>query len=398
MTTVATASSTPDGVKITLQSGDNTEPRTLSPVALVEEFRQLAARTPSGEVQAIIQNLDDNAKFREGAFTIVAVDTIGTTRFRATDHHAWEQANASSHRPAPVMETHELARATETGETSRPSQSGSDAIDQLFTQSFIPDQTRTIRLPEATIVTANTKGGAAKTTVAIAVVAAAAHMAGHNDLALIDVNPSGNLAEHTISSAPANIINLAQAAQTEDFGQARTDLDPFVNWQPGGWLTITCPTSIVSNDGGLISDLDDADINNIIRALRHHCRLLLFDTGNNAKDPAWQTVIGLANKILVPVQWDPDTVIEAQKMITNMAAVGHTNLKQRILFVGTHAPNARPDRKRAKEYRQALEQSGWNVMDLPPDKHLAQGGVIEWDKLRKRNQEAAIAIVNAALS
>lgn len=398
MTTVATASSTPDGVKITLQSGDNTEPRTLSPVALVEEYRQLAARTPSGEVQAIIQNLDDNAKFREGAFTIVAVDTIGTTRFRATDHHAWEQANASSHRPAPVMETHELARATETGETSRPSQSGSDAIDQLFTQSFIPDQTRTIRLPEATIVTANTKGGAAKTTVAIAVVAAAAHMAGHNDLALIDVNPSGNLAEHTISSAPANIINLAQAAQTEDFGQARTDLDPFVNWQPGGWLTITCPTSIVSNDGGLISDLDDADINNIIRALRHHCRLLLFDTGNNAKDPAWQTVIGLANKILVPVQWDPDTVIEAQKMITNMAAVGHTNLKQRILFVGTHAPNARPDRKRAKEYRQALEQSGWNVMDLPPDKHLAQGGVIEWNKLRKRTQEAAIAIVNAALS
>lgn len=397
MTTVATASSTANGVQITLNSGDNTEPRTLSPVALVEEFRQLAARTPSGEVQAIIQNLDDNANFREGAFTIVAVDTIGTTRFRVTDHHAWEQANAPSRNTTPVMETHELAQQPAV-ETSRPSQTGSDAIDQLFTQSFVPEQTRTIRLPEATIVTANTKGGAAKTTVAIAVVAAAAHMAGHNDLALIDVNPSGNLAEHTIRSAPANIIDLARAAQTEQFGQARTDLDPFVNWQPGGWLTITCPTSIVSNDGGLISDLDETDINNIIRAVRHHCRLLLFDTGNNAKDPAWQTVVALANKILVPVQWDPDTVIEAQKMITNMAAVGHTNLKQRILFVGTHAPNARPDRKRAKEYRQALEQSGWNVMDLPPDKHIAAGGIIEWDKLRKRTQDAAIAIVNAALS
>ena len=395
MTTVATASSTAEGVKITWKNGDDTEPRTLSPVALVEEFRQLAARTPNGEVQAIIQNLDDTATFREGAFTVVAVDTIGTTRFRATDHNAWEQANASNTTPLTTT-NYELARRAV--ETRSWQQTEPDEVGQLFTQSFIPEQTRTIRLPEATIVTANTKGGAAKTTVAIAVIAAAAHMAGHNDLALIDVNPSGNLTQHTIKSAPASIIDLAHAAQAEGFGRARADLDPFVNWQPGGWLTINCPTSIVNNDKGLISDLTEADITNIVRAVRHHCRLLVFDTGNSAKDPAWQTVVKLANRILVPVQWDPDTMIEAQKMITNMAALGHTHLKQRILFVGTHAPNARPNRKRATQYRQSLEQSGWTVIDLPPDKHIAAGGLIEWNKLRKRTQDAAIAIVNAALS
>lgn len=400
-TYAATASLTPMGAEITwLTPAEGPARATI--VTLVEELRVLAQRTPAGEVSVLISDMNERAQFDRGKTTVITVDKLGSPRFVPVDGDEWEKATAPE--PEPSTQTSTSPSPQPQQPAPQPGQPlfrdpapAPGSIDSLFGQSFGTAQTQIAALPEVTVVTANTKGGAGKTPVAIAVVAAAAELAGHNDLALVDVNPSGNLAEHTVKSSPSNIIALAAAAANPEFGKTRSDLDPFINWQPGGWITVTCPHSIVSNDGGLISDLTDTDVRNVVRALRHHCRFLLFDTGNNAKDPAWQSVVRNADKILVPVQWDPDTVIEAQRMITDMAAAGHQRLKERIIFIGTHSPAQRPERKRAKQYRQALTTSGWRVMDLPPDRHIAAGGIIEWKKLSKRTRAAATSIVQALL-
>ncbi len=399
----AIATLTPMGAEISWLP-PATGPAVATMVDLLDELRALANRRPQHEVSILVRDMGQQARFEAGAVTVLTVDATGNSSYLPSSQEEWARANAPTlpADPAPMFDvTQQTAppdvQASAGGQPQTTINTDASGIEALFGQSFATSQAQTTMLPQTIIATANTKGGAAKTTLAIAVVSAAAHLAGHNDVALLDINPSGNLAEHTVQSAGANIIDLAHAATRPSFGQVRADLDPFINWQPGGWLTINCPASIVSNDGGIISDLDDQDIQRITHVLQQHCRFLLFDTGNNAKDPAWQSVAAHAHRILVPIQWEPDTVIEAQKMITDMAAAGHSRLKERIIFVGTHAPSARPDRKRKRGYRAALEQSGWRVMDLPPDRHIATGGIIEWDKLRSRTKEAATAIVRAIL-
>ncbi|MDO5678066.1 MAG: hypothetical protein Q4G35_11230 [Propionibacteriaceae bacterium] len=352
--------------------------------------------------------MDHTASYKAGTVTVVTIDEVGSLGCLPSTDSEW--ANARAVAPQLPLDQHDNATAASPAHMLSPARpapgreapiglQGPSGIDALFGQSFAQQvNITTMALPDVTVATANTKGGAAKTTIAILVALAAADMAGHNDIALVDINPSGNLGEHTHRSAPGTIIDLAKAAAQPEFGRSPRDLTPFINWQPGGWMTVTCPVSIVSNDGGLLTDLSEDDIATIHTALKHSCQMLVFDTGNNGKDPAWQAAIQRAHRILVPLQWDPDTLVEAQKMITDMQALGHADLKQRIIFVGTYGPGQKPDRKREKQYRQALTNSGWNVMDIPPDRHIASKGIVEWGLLNPKTRTAALALVRAIVS
>ena len=94
---------------------------------------------------------------------------------------------------------------------------------------------RILGLPsDLTVAVINTKGGAGKTTISILVAAAAAHLAGHHDTALADLNPSGNLARHTNRAVDTDILNLTQAIQQNQVGDSQRDLDPWISWQPDG--------------------------------------------------------------------------------------------------------------------------------------------------------------------
>lgn len=377
-------------------------------VGFIEDLRSVAARSAKGEVRALVRDMDHTASYKTGTITMVTINEVGSLGCIPSTDEEWANARGLSPQlplhgqtpgsgpsPAPAP----IPAPTMPGRQATWNPQQPTGIDSLFGESFAQQASdTTIALPDITVATANTKGGAAKTTIAILVALAAAELAGHNDIALVDINPSGNLGEHTHRSAQGTIIDLAQAATSDSFGRSPRDLTPFINWQPGGWLTVTCPVSIVSNDGGLITDLSEDDIANVTRALKTSCRMLVFDTGNNAKDPAWQAAIQRAHRILVPLQWDPDTLVEAQKMITNMNAVGHSALKERIIFVGTYGPGQKPDRKREKQYCQALTGSGWTVMDIPPDRHIASKGIIQWGLLNPKTRTAALALVRAIVS
>lgn len=394
MNLLATAVMSPAGLKVAWVEHD--APTDLAAVDFVEELRSAAARTPHGDVQALVLNMSDRAAYAAGAVALVKIDSAGSLRCLPSDALAWDAAT----RPAPAPIQAELPGPPA---PSAPSPATRDAAQiggglDLFSSSFTAADSGTAptSLPEVTVVTANTKGGASKTTVAILTMLAAAHLAGHNDAALIDINPEGLLADHTVRTGVDDVIGLAKAASVPGFAQSPKDLTRFLNWQPDGWASVVCPHSIVSNDGGLITDLSQADVEAVIAAMRRAFSMLLLDTGNNAKDPAWQAAVAVADTILVPVQWDPDTMVRAQRMLNDMARVGHTRLKERVIFVGSSA--VRPNRKQEKTYRAALERDNWRIMDLPFDRHVASKGVIEWSRLNGRTRTAATALVKAILA
>lgn len=394
----ATAVLTPSATHVTWPGSADVEV-VASVTDFLDELRGVAARRPGAQVRALVRDMDRDASFRAGLVTGVEVDAVGSMAFFSADEEAWQAATAPSGSvTAQALSAAPVAAAPQV--SAPPAVAQVSGIEELFGTRFRGDSGTGgfSLLPEIVLATANTKGGAGKTTLAALLVSAATALAGHHDSVLVDINPSGNLAEHTHQSAGGDVLELAKACADPVFGVSPRDLDPFVSWQPAGWGAITCPPSIATVDGELVSDLDGQDLSRIMNTLRRVFRLIVLDTGNNAKDEAWQTAMRSAARILVPLQWDPDTLVQAQAMIADMAKVGHHQLRERIVFVGTYGPGARPDRKRERQYRTALETSGWTVMDIPPDRHIAEKGIIVWDKLAKRTRDAATRLAEEVLS
>lgn len=253
---------------------------------------------------------------------------------------------------------------------------------------------RILGLPsDLTVAVINTKGGAGKTTISILVAAAAAHLAGHHDIALADLNPSGNLARHTNRAVDTDILNLAQAIQQNQVGDSQRDLDPWISWQPGGWVTIMAPTGTRDHHGQAHRPLSETDIDQLVDVLHRTCRLLVLDTGNNAQDNAWQAAIKYSHPILIPVQWDPDTLNRAQEMLIDLEASGHASLHERVIFVGTHSPWYRIDKKRKQAAISTLENTGWKVVEIQADRHIAEQQVIDWEALAPRTRKSATELV-----
>ena len=56
-----------------------------------------------------------------------------------------------------------------------------------------------------------------------------------------------------------------------------------------------------------------------------------------------------------------------------------------------------PD-KQASRSHAALVDASWKVLTFPHDKHLAEGGIIQWDRLAASTRKAANTIATALLT
>lgn len=431
--------------------GAELPPTTLTIIELGEQLRDSAPYRPGGVVRALVRDMGERGSHQPDAFTLMTADRTGSLVFTPADPAAWASALAQvaaspvriapdtpspSHvepSPQPIWAATLEPSALSTPPTaqqsisepplvsapppppeyavSSPASSSTSSTLPKFDLSPAPRRggltallgslgaspvapKRILGLPsDLTVAVINTKGGAGKTTISILVAAAAAHLAGHHDIALADLNPSGNLARHTNRAVDTDILNLAQAIQQNQVGDSQRDLDPWISWQPGGWVTIMAPTGTRDHHGQAHRPLSETDIDQLIDVLHRTCRLLVLDTGNNAQDNAWQAAIKYSHPILIPVQWDPDTLNRAQEMLIDLEASGHASLRERVIFVGTHSPWYRIDKKRKQAAISTLENTGWKVVEIQADRHIAEQQVIDWEALAPRTRKSATELV-----
>lgn len=333
-----------------------------------------------------------------------------TTTFDPNNQHAHTQPAT----PAPTLAaapdvTHAQSQPPEPTDTttylaappSHHTDTGNNlGLNDLFhnTDSVLATPQTLTQLPDRIITLANLKGGTGKTPLAVVLAQALDTLAGHDDIVIVELNPRGTLSSRAPRHAANTIIDLAAACHRDSFATQPRDLDPYLSWQPGGWATIVCPPSIINEGHGLITPVTADDLDRITTALATRFHVIIIDTGNNDLDEAWQHAITIADRIIIPIQWDPDTLTLTQNMVRDMDQLGHGNLKTRILWVGTHAPIDRPKRAMKKSFSQALTQSGWTVHNLPADRHLATDTTITWTKLARRTRRAATTIATALLT
>lgn len=257
------------------------------------------------------------------------------------------------------------------------------------------DQARSIAtLPRRIVTVANTKGGVGKTPLAVVITQALAHLAGHHDLALVEINPVGTLRRRTRITHDGCLESLIAEAETNpDFGWSPRDLDTMLTWQDLPWAALPSAATARRPDGSYWPPLTCDATGLALDVVLKTCRMIVLDTGNDPRDAAWQEGLRRSDRIIVPVSWEPDVMGVAAQMIDDLAAERDlAQLKRDVIFVETHAPLNWPKRGRAAQYRAALHDDGWQVMNLPPDRHLAEGALIEWHKLAGRTRTAALAL------
>lgn len=424
---------------ITWRDPRQPQPASMTIVELGQTLRDEAPYRPSGVVTALVRDMTEQARHQAGAFALMAANHDGDFHIRSADVDDWiaasaPQASVITPASTPLQPQQPASRSTQTppgeltwlpapppGEppvfppgpapqpqqpTQSPAPAGFPQLDEpasprhggalstLLGSFKRTSPKRILGLPsEITTAVFNTKGGAGKTTLAILIAAAAAHLAGHNDIALIDCNPSGNTRRRTYSATNASIVDLADAINHRQVGASQRDLDPWISWQPGGWFAIPAPIGTRHQDGSTIRPLTETDVDRLVDTLHRTCRLLIADTGNDAGTAVWQRCLAHAMPALIPIQWDPDTLSRAQEMLTDLELSGQTNLRDRVILVGTHSPWTRPDKRRKKTTSTALMTAGWAIHEIPADRHISEGRIIEWDELNPRTQRAAISLV-----
>ena len=277
------------------------------------------------------------------------------------------------------------------GDPQPTEQNTTDDLDALFTIANLtanPHHTAApAQLTDHIITLANLKGGTGKTPLAVILAQALATTAGHDDIVVVEINPRGTLSTRAPRHTDNTVIDLARAARHPGFASQPRDLDPYISWQPEGWATITCLPTITDNHNSLITPPTADDLDRIITALRSRFHVIILDTGNNDLDAAWQHAITIADHIIIPVQWDPDTLTLTQNMVRDMNHLGATHLKNRCIWVGTHAPIDLPKRSIKKSFTTALTDAGWTVHTLPADRHIASDGTITWTKLAHHHRQ-----------
>ncbi|KAA8877326.1 hypothetical protein F3087_44960 [Nocardia colli] len=108
----------------------------------------------------------------------------------------------------------------------------------------------------------------------------------------------------------------------------------------------------------------------ILAVLRRHRAMILIDTGNNERAPAFRWSVENATQLVVPVTDRRDVVVAALRLLDGIADAGHETLAANAIIVLAE----RSDTGRQTEITDVLDRAGaMQVLRVPYDPVLAGG-------------------------
>ncbi|WP_422117715.1 hypothetical protein [Brachybacterium sp. UNK5269] len=246
-----------------------------------------------------------------------------------------------------------------------------------------------------TILVANPKGGARKTTTA-ALLAAVLGIFRGGYVAAWDANETmGTLGARSLTgSHTRTVVDLLEAASRLDSIRVG-DLDAFVRPQGDSHFDV-----LASDEDPTRQDMVDADgFATIHDILERFYRLIVVDTGNNIRASHFRAALDSADQLVIPVAASYDSADAAEKMMRSFRASGHDRLVDEavVLIHDLEPENGDPAYfDVARSIAERFEQQVSAVLPVPFDPALKNGGQIDYaqlaDKTQRSYQEAAGAV------
>lgn len=246
-----------------------------------------------------------------------------------------------------------------------------------------------------TILVANPKGGARKTTAASLLAAVFGILRGGYVVAWDANETMGTLGERSLTGTHVRtVVDLLEAASHLENIRVG-DLDAYVRPQGDSHFDV-----LASDEDPTRQDTVDADgFATIHDILERFYRLIVVDTGNNIRASHFRAALDTADQLVIPVAAADDSANAAEKMMRSLRASGHGKLVDEavVLIHDLEPENDDPAYfEVARSIAQRFEQQVSAVLPVPYDSALKDGKQIDYaqltDKTQRSYQEAAGAI------
>jgi len=241
-----------------------------------------------------------------------------------------------------------------------------------------------------TLMVANPKGGTGKTPMALLLAGEFGEARG-GGVVVIDNNENRGTAAFR-SHFPHNrtVADLLAAADELDRPEAQfTDLAHFLAHQTFGKY------HVLASDESVTRMLDEERFARVHRILSRFFAVIIIDSGNNELASNWLAALDVADGLVVPTHWRKDHVVTANKMLKTLRDRRHPIL-DRTMIIGTNAPAAEQAGPKKAAYDWFYTQHHHQVVEIPTDKHIHEGGVIDVSKMSKRTRRAGLAAAAVA--
>ncbi|WKD56767.1 Sporulation initiation inhibitor protein Soj [Corynebacterium capitovis DSM 44611] len=215
------------------------------------------------------------------------------------------------------------------------------------------------------------KGGVGKTTTTVALGGVFAQARGDRVIA-IDANPDlGTLAQRTAPTGPATIRDLLAAPDTSRYPQVRA----FTN-QASSRLEVIGS----ERDPAVSEAFSESDYRRAVDILQHHYNVILTDCGTGLMHSAMAGVLDLANALVLVTSPALDGAQSAAATLDWLNLHGHDQLAANAVVVVSSSAPGRPTIDVARLVNHFASRAR-AVHIIPYDRHLAEGAVVDLDRL-----------------
>lgn len=233
----------------------------------------------------------------------------------------------------------------------------------------------------------NSKGGVGKTTMAVAAGNAIARERGDRVI-VVDVDTDlGNLSSrfHEHGGPKANIEEFAALPDAQRFSEVRV-----FTVQNDDRLEMLSS----QNDPRSSYRLTSTDFTSTMKILRSHYNVVLLDCGTSITSPLFSTIANEVDCLVVVASQDAPGLNGAYQTQSWLAAHGLARLLPRTVVVlnrtGPQKPKVDMDNA-AAQFRAGTEE----VVLVPFDHHLDEGGPIVFDRMGKKARQAVMELAGA---
>jgi len=251
------------------------------------------------------------------------------------------------------------------------------------------------------ILVASNKGGQGKTPTAVLLAAAFGQMRG-GDVAVLDLNPTGNLANRmSVPATAPTLLHLVDQVKALGAAPSWANLTRMFAWDESARAWMVGSRRGLLHEGRQVeSHISGEDLERVMVAVETGFRVVILDGGNNHGDDAFLAAVGMADQLVVPTKLDIDGVRAAGQMLDDLGALGWVDLVGRALIVESQPPlqiMTRAMRQQQERFRDGFRRRGHQLVTIPPDAQINKKTAIRWETLKPKTRDAATGLARAIL-
>lgn len=241
-----------------------------------------------------------------------------------------------------------------------------------------------------TIVVLNPKGGAHKTTSTLLLAATFGTQRGGATLAWDNNETRGTLGWRA-QNAPHHRTAVDLLEHLDSFAEpsqaSLAALDTFVRTQVDARFDVLAS----DEDAAASSTIDAAAFDRLHDVLSRYYRLLIVDTGNNMRASNWVASVAAADQLVIVSTVREDTAASAAWLLDGLREKGFDRKIDEAVTI-LAAPSAKPDRKLTERLEHHFAQVTADVVHVPFDAALVDGGPIDFDALAPETRDAWLTV------